>query len=147
NLEFLNGIDRRIEIDEVVTIIHGCDAVDIHLHPDISGAVGNHAGSDCVGLLADDDAGRNTRELKKVAAVQRQVYHAFAPDDFTQHRVFRRQQWWRRGHFHGFFDLTDLERDIDAGKLRQLENDAGVALGSKALHSDLEAILSRLQVS
>ena len=64
HLEFLYGINGWVEVHEVVAIIHGGDAVDIHLHPDIARAIGEYAGALRIRFLAHDDARGQARKLQ-----------------------------------------------------------------------------------
>src|SRR5207302_1696530 len=72
------------------------------------------------------DARSSNSELDEVAAVERQLIDKVACDDTADRRGLALEQ--RRGcdDVNGLADLPDLKREIDAGALVDLEDDASL---------------------
>ena len=74
-----------------------------------------------VGVEAEADAGNRRREVRELAAVQRQRLDALRIDDGTDRRGGDLDQRRRTGDVHGLSDRRDLQREVDRLRLTDVD--------------------------
>ena len=145
--ELLDGIDRRaqrlrragVEAHDVVVVV---DAVDPVVGLEGPGAVE----ADAVGrsrVLVGRRPGRQGHQLGVVATVERQGRHARVVDDLPDRGGLALDDRRRPHDVDDVRDRAHLHREVHAGRLAELQDDAGLLHGREALELDLDGVLPR----
>ena len=143
--ELLNRIRRRADYKaRFIGEIFG-QAVVINAVEQIVILIRAHAvGAEAAGALVAGarsgrgGAGREHRQAREIAAVQRQVHDFLALHDLAQIGRIGLQRRRRGGDFDSFTELTDFESDIDSQTILDIEGDSLVqrSLESTGFHAD-----------
>ena len=120
HLEFLDGVDHRQEGDLSRFRLQNRNPVEQIFVG--AGAPAVHARELRVGRQRD--AGRERGEGDERPAVQRQLHDLWVLDDHSQARGLRAQDRGIGGHRNLLADVSDLEREVDAGLLAGPQSNA-----------------------
>jgi hypothetical protein len=136
-LEFLDGVDRGVEVYIVMPVVHHGDAVDVDLAPGHTASVGGDGRS--IGArrvevrIVDRNARRQNGQVVKLAAVERKVFGAFRADHFSQRGVLGLQQLLARLHDDIFLSCAHRQGEAQLFLLAYLDHDPFFSLRTKAV--------------
>src|SRR4029077_19408168 len=87
------------------------------------------------------------RQIIEAPAVNRQTLDALLVDYTSDRGVLRLQQGHSGVHFHCLLNRTNLQREIHASLLTQLDHHTGPAFSPETGDVDLHGVLTRNQVT
>ena len=151
HLELLERIEHREQRNVVAPVVYQGDAIDVELHPAVARAVGDDAGTIRRGSvqrrLVNSHSRRQHGQLHETPAVQGKIDDALRGHHFSQSRILGLQQ--RRGgrDLHRLLNFADLQLEVNAGLLVDLDHNAGAASGAETWSLDLDSVLAGYQVA
>jgi hypothetical protein len=145
--ELLQGVDRGVHGRERVPVVYGGDAVEIHLHPDVPGAVDGDEAARGPIHIADHDTRCEVGEVGKQPAVQRQVHNALGTHHCAERGVLRLEHGCRGLDFQGLHHIAHLKCEVNASLLAQLNHDPRIPFRAEAAGFHFNGILAGVQVA
>jgi hypothetical protein len=133
DLKFLDGVRRRVRSNRVDQHQFIADPVDERFTAPTRLAIGRDR---FLGAASRDHPGRQQRQLRGVAAVERETIDLLARNDFVHGAVARVDERRLRRHRDCFGHAGDSQRKVDGHRLPDFRANPFAFLGSKPLQID-----------